>query len=193
MLEPGLVTDLSHDRQERFGRDDHARAEIVELVGELVLLVQRPAGRGNGADLLDAVLRHQVLRTVVHEQRDRLALGDAELLQARRECITRAIELEERDGTAIPDAGRLFRPLAGMAAEHLVKRTFVDVPGRVCIGHWQQALVLIVVRKGANRPSQGLYSDIGALGLLDLALACRTAGRNAAEPANWLRRSLDFD
>ena len=37
----------------------------------------------DGADLLDAVVRQQVLRAVVHEQRHRLALLHAQRLQAR--------------------------------------------------------------------------------------------------------------
>jgi hypothetical protein len=45
----------------------------LELVLQLVRLVQRPAGADDGADLLDRVVRHHVLRAVVHEQRHRLA------------------------------------------------------------------------------------------------------------------------
>jgi hypothetical protein len=48
-----------------------------------MLLVQRPAGADDGADLLHRVMRNDVLRAVVHEQGDGLAPLHAQLLQVR--------------------------------------------------------------------------------------------------------------
>jgi hypothetical protein len=74
MLQRRLRAHLLHHRQQHVGGDDHARLQVAELVLQLVFLVQRPAGADDGADLLDAVVRHEVLRAVVHEQRHGLAL-----------------------------------------------------------------------------------------------------------------------
>jgi hypothetical protein len=74
VLDLRLFADFVHDRQQHVRRDDDARLQVGELIRQFVLPIQRTAGTHNGTDLLNAVMRDDILRTVVHEERDRLAL-----------------------------------------------------------------------------------------------------------------------
>jgi hypothetical protein len=121
VLELRVRAHLVDHGQQGLRRHDHARLQVVELVLQLVLLEQRPAGADDGAQLLDAVVRHHVLRAVVHEQGDRLALLHAQLRQPRGEGVARAVELREADGPPVPHVGGLVGLLARMLPEKFVQ------------------------------------------------------------------------
>ena len=121
VLQRGLRAHLLDHRQQCVGGDDDARLQVIQLVLQLVRLVERPARAGDGADLLDRVMRQQVLRTVVHEQRHRLSLRHAQRLQVRAERVAPVVELAPADVAAIPDDGRHVRLLARPAAQGFVQ------------------------------------------------------------------------
>ncbi len=122
MFDRTLGLNLAHHRQQRRGRDDHACLQVVDLVGQLVLLVERAAGADDGADLLDAEVRHQVLRAVVEKEHHRLSLLHADGLQPGREGIARKVELRPGHGMAVPDARRAVAALTRMGAQVFVQR-----------------------------------------------------------------------
>ena len=114
-------THLGHRAQQRCGRDDHTGLQVAELVGELMLFVQRAAGADHGAQLLDAEMRHRVLRTVGHEQRDRVAGADPQRRQSGSKSVARSVELGVADGPAVPKVGRLVGLTAGVSSQVLVQ------------------------------------------------------------------------
>ena len=121
MLQCRLGAHLVHHGQKRFGRHDDTRLQVAQLVLQFVLFVQRAAGADDGTDLLDAKVRHEVLRTVVQEQRYRVALFHPQGLQARGKGIAGAVQLGPGDGVPVPDAGHAFRGGARMAAQVFVQ------------------------------------------------------------------------
>jgi len=122
MLQLSLTSNFIHNGQQHVSRDDHAGAQVAELIGEFVLLVQRSARAHHCADLLDSVVGDHVLRTVVHEQGDRLAFFDAKRLQAGRERVAHRVEFRPCNRASVPDLRRAGRHRARMMAQHFVKR-----------------------------------------------------------------------
>ena len=145
MFQRGLGAHLVHHRQQHIGGNDDAGTQVVQLVAELVLLVQRTAGADDGADLLDAVMRHHVLRAVVHEQGHRLTRLHAQVQQPRGKGIAGLVDLAPGDDAAVPEVGGGIGAFPRMLTQVLVQ-------GNLGMGFCLHGVTLRVI---ARHPGSG--------------------------------------
>ena len=122
MFYRSLVKYVLHHIQQGVCRHNEACLQVTELVLQFMLFEQGATRAHNGTQLLDAKVRHDVLRAVAHEQGDRIAFLDTQLSQARCKSIAGAIEFGIADFLAIPNIGHMLRLLARVMAQILVQR-----------------------------------------------------------------------
>jgi len=121
MIDGGLCAHLLDQGQQVVRGDDDTRLEVVELVLQLMLLEQGAARAHDGSQFLDPIVRHDVLRAVVHEQDDWFALADPKLCKPRCKGVACPVQLRIPDGLAIPDIGGLVGLLARMLPQVFVQ------------------------------------------------------------------------
>ena len=125
-VDPDRGRGLPRRLQERADGEQHLRARVLELMGELVGCVEGVRGRVRGAGADHAVEDQRVLREVRHVDRDDVALADAAGCERRRERPGAGVELRVGDRPAAwtVDQGGLVaelgRPLERERAEVLV-------------------------------------------------------------------------
>ena len=123
VLHPGdAAADGLDDRQPILVHDEHARLGIVELILDFLLVVGRVDRRQHAAHLRSSFETDQVFGPVGHEQRDAVALGDAQIAQAVGQRVAEPFDLAEGELLVVEDGRPLVRMAIRRAAQELVIR-----------------------------------------------------------------------
>ena len=108
------------DRQAILVHHEHPRLGVIELIFDLLLVVGGVDRRDHAADLRGRLEADQVLGPVGHEQRDAVALGDAEIAQAVGQPVAQSFELAEGELLVVEHGGPLVGVVLRRAAQQLV-------------------------------------------------------------------------
>ena len=117
MFYRSLVKYVLHHIQQGVCRHNDACLQVTELVLQFMLFEQGATRAHNGAQLLDAEMGDDILRTVLQEQRDRITFFNPKAVQPEREAIAQAVELRIGQTAAVPDVGSLVGLRTSMLAQ----------------------------------------------------------------------------